>query len=77
MITRSFVGDGSELALWGQPATPHGTACAEVIHDVVPDALLYLVNFGSETEWAAVVDWLLAVAPQFTISPAGWCVGGV
>jgi subtilisin family serine protease len=76
VITRSFVGDGSELAFWGRPVTPHGTACAEVIHDVAPDAQLYLVNFGNETEWMAAVDWLLAQKVDVISFSGGWPLGG-
>jgi subtilisin family serine protease len=60
VITRSFVGTGSEFDFWGQPPSQHGTACAEVVHDMAPDAQLYLVNAGTEVEWANAVDWLLA-----------------
>jgi subtilisin family serine protease len=76
VITRSFVSDGSELAFWGQPATPHGTACAEVIHDVAPDAQLYLVNFGDEAGWEAAVDWLLAQGVDVISFSGGWPLGG-
>jgi hypothetical protein len=76
VITKSFVSDGSELAFWGWPATPHGTACAEVIHDVAPEAQLYLVNFGDETEWTAAVDWLLAQSVDLISFSGGWPLGG-
>jgi len=76
VITRSFVGDGSELAFWGQPATPHGTACAELIHDVAPDAQLFLVNFGNEAGWVAAVDWLLAQGVDVISFSGGWPLGG-
>ena len=76
VITRSFVGDGSELAFWGRPATPHGTACAEVIHDIAPDAQLYLVNFDDEAGWAAAVDWLLVQKVNVISFSGGWPLGG-
>jgi subtilisin family serine protease len=76
VITRSFVSDGSELAFWGRPPTAHGTACAEVVYDVAPDAQLYLVNFGSEAEWAAAVDWLLAQEVNVISFSGGWPLGG-
>jgi hypothetical protein len=76
VITRSFISDGSELAFWGRPATPHGTACAEVIHDVAPDAQLHLVNFGNQAEWEAAVDWLLAQGVDVISFSGGWPLGG-
>ena len=76
VITKSFVGSGSESDLWGHPATQHGTACAEVVHDMAPGAQLYLVNFGTEVEWADAVDWLLAQDVDVDSFSVGWPVGG-
>jgi hypothetical protein len=40
-------------------STEHGTACAEIIHDVAPEADLYLVNItDSEVDFKNAVDWL-------------------
>jgi hypothetical protein len=37
----------------------HGTACAEIIHDVAPDADLYLVNAADmDVSYHNAVDWL-------------------
>gem|GEM_PF-1909479 len=38
----------------------HGTACAEIVYDIAPDASLYLVNFDTEVEMGNAVDWLIA-----------------
>jgi subtilisin family serine protease len=76
VITRSFVGTGSEFDFWGRPASQHGTACAEVVHDMAPDAQLYLVNAGTEVEWANAVDWLLAQKVDVISFSAGWQVSG-
>jgi subtilisin family serine protease len=76
VITQSFVSDGSEMAFWGRPVTPHGTACAEVIHDVAPDARLYLANFSDEDEWTAAVNWLLAQDVDVISFSGGWPLGG-
>ena len=76
VITKSFVGSGSEVDLWGHPATQHGTACAEVVHDMAPGAQLYLVNFGTEVEWADAVDWLLARDVDAISFSVGWPLGG-
>jgi len=76
VITQSFVGDGSEFDFWGRPITQHGTACAEIVHDMAPKAQLYLVNFGTEVEWANAVDWLLAQDVDVISFSAGWPLGG-
>ena len=36
----------------------HGTACAEIIHEIAPNAELYLANFGTELEYEAQLAWL-------------------
>jgi subtilisin family serine protease len=74
VITKSFVGSGSEIDFWG--GTSHGTACAEIVHDMAPDAQLYLVNSVTEVEWANAVDWLLAQDVDAISFSAGWPVGG-
>ena len=76
VITKSFVGDGSEIDFWGQPVTQHGVACAEIVYDMAPDAQLYLVNVGTEVEWANAVDWLVAQGVDVISFSGGWSVGG-
>jgi len=37
----------------------HGTACAEIVHDLAPDASLFLVNVADlEVDFASAVNWL-------------------
>ena len=38
--------------------TEHGTACAEVVHDIAPDASLYLVKVGTDVDLQEAVDWV-------------------
>jgi subtilisin family serine protease len=76
VITKSFVGDGSEFDFWGQPLTQHGVACAEIVYDMAPDAQLYLVNVSTEVEWANAVDWLVAQGVDVISFSGGWSVGG-
>lgn len=46
---------------YGDPAsTSHGTAVAEVIHDLAPDAAIRLVSFRTEAEFAAALGALAA-----------------
>jgi len=55
IIVRSFRADEDPEA-----GLVHGTACAEIVHDMAPDALLYLVNFQTDVELGAAVDYLIA-----------------
>ena len=55
VTTRSFREDGDVEA-----GTDHGLRAAEIVHDVAPNAALYLVNFSSEAELSAAVDFLIA-----------------
>jgi subtilisin family serine protease len=38
---------------------PHGTACAEIIHDIAPGATLVLAGFEDEVTWGQAVDELV------------------
>lgn len=50
---RSFAGDISGNG------EEHGTAVAEVVFDVAPEAEMYLVNASNEVEFDNAVDWLI------------------
>jgi len=45
-------------------ATEHGTAAAEILYDVAPQANLYLVAFSTEVELGKAVDWLIEEGVQ-------------
>jgi subtilisin family serine protease len=55
VVVRSFRADG-DITGGGEP---HGSACAETVHDVAPDASLFLVNFSTDVELGNAVDWLI------------------
>jgi hypothetical protein len=38
----------------------HGTAVAEIVYDLVPEATFYLVNFGTDVELGQAVDFLIS-----------------
>ena len=38
--------------------TEHGTACAEIIHDIAPDAALYLAKINTNVDLVEAVTWL-------------------
>jgi subtilisin family serine protease len=37
----------------------HGTACAEVIHDIAPNADMYLAKIATDVDLEEAVDWLV------------------
>ena len=75
VTARSFRSDG--LIGGSGTGTVHGTACAEIVYDMAPDANLYLVNFGTEVEHHSAVDWLINTAKVNVISySVGWTNAG-
>ncbi|MBN1940509.1 MAG: S8 family serine peptidase [Candidatus Aminicenantes bacterium] len=55
VVVSSFRSDGDIAA-----GTSHGTACAEIIHDMAPEAKIYLVNFETDVELHAAVNYLMS-----------------
>ena len=54
----------------------HGTACAEVVHDVAPDAELYLINYdGYDYQLEAIIDYLISENVDIVSHSAGWDFG--
>jgi subtilisin family serine protease len=51
VITQDFPGLGLEHRYY------HGTACAEIIHDMAPDAQLYLIKISDDTDLEDVLDY--------------------
>lgn len=51
---RSFRSDGNALG-----NTDHGLRAAQVVHQVAPEASIYLVNFATVTELSEAVDYLI------------------
>lgn len=50
----------------------HGTAVAEIIYDVAPEASMYLANFATEVELGAAVEWLTGQGVHVISSSVGW-----
>jgi len=53
-------------------ASDHGTACAEVVHDMAPDAELLLVNFGTDVEHHNAVNWIIDQGVDIISCSVGW-----
>jgi subtilisin family serine protease len=51
--TRDLTGIGLETKY------KHGTACAEIVHDMAPDAELHLLKIADETDFDVVLDYCL------------------
>lgn len=72
VVAMSFVpGEEPEDA-----ATVHGAACAEIIHEMAPDAELYLAYYdGGDVGFGQAVDWLLSQGVQIISHSAGGSLG--
>jgi hypothetical protein len=51
---------GAGVSKEGSGSENHGTAVAEVVHDVAPGAELYLAQVGGDGELQPAVDWMVA-----------------
>jgi hypothetical protein len=72
VTTMSFVA-GGDIHGGGEV---HGAAVAEVVHDMAPDAELYLVNFSTEVELANATAWLAAQGVQVINASWGYFTSG-
>jgi subtilisin family serine protease len=50
----------------------HGTACAEIVHDMAPGAKIVLAGFEDEVTWAAAVDELVRMGIRVISHSAGF-----
>jgi subtilisin family serine protease len=50
----------------------HGTACAEIVHDMAPDAQLFLANFDSLSDHSQAVDFLISQDVDVISYSIGW-----
>jgi len=70
--TKSFRADGK----LDKGLTKHGTACAEIVHDMAPDAELYLVNFNTYLEHREAVNWIINKDVDIISYSIGWVLAG-
>lgn len=57
LVTRSFRRDNQMYS--SRSPSRHGTALAEVVHDVAPGATLYLTAFNTDVELRRAIDYLI------------------
>jgi hypothetical protein len=71
VVVHSFRSDGDIAA-----GEIHGTACAEIVYDIAPDAQLYLINFDTDVEFGNAVDYAIAQGVQVVSCSLGWLDAG-
>jgi len=64
-------------SIGGPGSTTPGTAAAEVVCDVAPDADLYLANFSTHAEWDAAIDWFVSEGVDVAVETGGFTGGPV
>lgn len=74
--TRSFYGGATGNGDLSGGGESHGVACAEVVHDVAPEAELYLANVSSEVDLARALDWMLEQNVEVISHSLAWFSGG-
>jgi subtilisin family serine protease len=67
VTTKSFRTDGL-VEDKGDDESIHGTACAEILNEMAPDAALYLAAFDTPGEFIAAIRWLTATVGVSVIS---------
>ncbi len=71
VLARSFIAD-TEV---DQTGIEHGSAVAEIIHDVAPDAELVFAAYQTLTEKQIAVDWLMSQGVDIISSSTGMIFG--
>ncbi len=76
VTTRSFRSDG-RLFPTDAPENQlvHGTAIAEIVHDIAPGASHYWAAFRTDVEWRQAVDWAISQKPDVIGSSITWRSG--
>ncbi len=72
--TKNFRNDSCGIS--NCPSEKHGTAVAEIIHDMAPDAELYLVSINTDLEFVDAIEWLKNNGVQIVNGSIGYTVCG-
>jgi len=71
VLARNFVDGETDAQV--NATTEHGTACAEIIHDVAPNATLYFAKVYTDLDLVDAAHWLMNTAHVDIISSSmGW-----
>ena len=71
VVAQSFIA-GVEI---DDSSTEHGTAVAEIIHDIAPDAELFFAAYETDAEMGQAVSWLISQQVQIISHSAGSLFG--
>jgi hypothetical protein len=71
LTTRSFRADNDISA-----NQVHGTACAEIVFDMMPNAQFYLANFSTDVEQHIAVDWIISEGVDVISYSIAWYNAG-
>lgn len=71
VTVRSFI-DGLGV---DQSGTVHGTAVAEIIHDIAPDAKLFLVAYQTDVEFMRAIAWAQSQEVDIISNSVNWFAG--
>ncbi len=66
VITRDFTGTGIATGI------SHGTAVAQIVHDVAPDAQLYLIKIANEVDLDNAVSYCISEGVHVINHSLGW-----
>ena len=70
VVVKNFVDGETDTQVNG--TTEHGAACAEVVHDIAPDAALYLVKVGTDVDLQEAVTWVKTQGVNIISTSLGW-----
>lgn len=70
VVAMNFVDFESQSQVDGSSA--HGTACAEIVHDMAPEASLYLVKIATDLDLEEAVNWLITQQVDVISTSLGW-----
>ena len=70
VTVKNFV-DG-ETDAQADGTTEHGTACAEVVHDIAPDAAIYLAKVNTNIDLQEAVNWAKTQNINIISTSLGW-----
>lgn len=70
-VTTQWFGSGGT-----EGTSVHGTACAEIVYDIAPDADFYLTNIDDGIDFGNAVDWLISQGVDVISCSLIWPAGG-
>lgn len=72
ITVKNFV-DGQTDTQINTTGGPHGTGCAEIVHDIAPEATLYFAKIATITDLNEAVDWFIQEQVKvISISTVWW-----